>query len=471
MIELLPTEVIQEIFSYLDTNDLTLSVQHVNSRWKALYRDKKLWKDRVFEPDDRMLDEDIVHALKNMPYLRAYVSTGATNTELIINALCTYCDDIDCLDFDGSCILEYSLLVKFTNSFSNIQKLTIPYLEEDNPLQFSQLIGSLQNLTHLGFTTRFSFVPDGVLKPIADGCPSLSHLDLWDNRFKDEDIKYFLTKKQTQLLSFRVECYISLETFKCILQCKNLKNLQYTGIGYCPDETSNNIKLLENLKNLKTLMLWYLTETQFRVVPCFLEAGCLANVTKLGFIAYDLYDLSSVVRNCPQLIDLSVNGATPVLEEGFKHIGNCKNLRSLSFPRCSNVTSKCLEYVAAGCPNLRKLDLSNCCSLNDSLLPSVLKCKNLRVLDISHSGFRGTNFHLIPSHLVQLRELVIYECQVRNRVWDRLLKQMPHLKLTGKFVDSDHEYTFDDNDDDDDDDDFDDYDDSDYDDEDFDDDD
>ncbi|XP_069675560.1 F-box/LRR-repeat protein 7-like isoform X18 [Periplaneta americana] len=436
MIDSLPNEVMLEIFSYLDIEDLALSVQHVNSRWKELSRDKKLWKNSVFMPDDSMFVRDREYLLENMPFLRGYVCTRGAHTEVIINALCKYCEDLEYLYLDEYHTLEYPLLVKLTNSFPNIQKLVIPYLDQDNPLQISQLIGSLQNLKHLGFTDKHSVVPDGILKPIADGCPSLQHMDLGCNMFKDEDIRYFLTKKQTQLLSFYVERDTSLEIFNCIIQCKNLEHLHYTGFTYFPENTSNNIELLRNLKNLKTLMLEYLSETQYRIVSSLFEEGSLSNITKLGFLAYDL---SSVVRNCPQLLDLSVRGTKQVLEDGFKHIGNCKNLRYLSFAGCANVTPKCLEYVAAGCPNLRELDLSCCLKLNDSLLPSVLKCKNLRVLYIFNSGFRGTNFHLIPSHLVQLREMVIHECGVDDEVWDRLLREMPHLKLTGRYplVDSD----------------------------------
>ncbi|KAJ4450511.1 hypothetical protein ANN_01938 [Periplaneta americana] len=80
MADLLPDEVILKIFSYLDWKDLALSVQHVNSRWKELSQDKKLWKESMFEPDDGMLDEERVHILENAPCLKAYVDTGGRNT-------------------------------------------------------------------------------------------------------------------------------------------------------------------------------------------------------------------------------------------------------------------------------------------------------------------------------------------------------------------------------------------------------
>ncbi|XP_069675556.1 F-box/LRR-repeat protein 20-like isoform X15 [Periplaneta americana] len=438
MIELLPNEVMLKIFSYLDTKDLVLSVQHVNYRWQELSRDRTLWKDRVFEP--RMRDKDNVRALKNMPCLRACVSTRGNNAKPIINSLCKYCDDIEYLSLDGYDRLEYPLLVKLTNFFPNIQKLTIPFLKEDNPLQFSQLIGSLQNLTHLGFSDRYVRVQDDVLKPIADGCPSLQHMNLGENMFKGEDVMYFLMKKLTQLLSFRAKCDMTLAIYFCILQCKKLEHLDCTGSGCSSDMTSNDIKLLRNLKNLKTLMLWHLSETQFRAIPSLLEAGSLSNITKLGIVQHDL---SCVVRNCPQLLELSVNGTKDVLEEGFKYIGNCKNLRYLSFSFCSNVTAKCLDYVAAGCPNLRHLDLSWTFHLDDSLFLSVLKCKNVRVLDISHSGLKGnwrsSKCYLIPLRLVHLNELIVFGCVVDGKVLDTLLLAMPHLKLPG-YVVSDDDY-------------------------------
>ncbi|KAJ4450512.1 hypothetical protein ANN_01939 [Periplaneta americana] len=434
MIELLPNEVMLEIFSYLDVIDLALSVQHVNSRWKELSRVRKLWKNKVFVPDDTMLDRDRVNIIKNMPCLRAYVSTRGRNTELIINALCTYCEDIEHLDLDESHTLEYPLLVKLTNCFSNIKKLIIPCLIEDNQLEFFQLISSLQNLTHLGFTDRYETVENGVLKPIADGCPSLQHMDLGDNEFKDEDVRYFLTKKQTQLLSFRVECYISLETFKCIIQCKNLEHLHYSSFYGCSGIASNEFTFIRNLKNLKTLILRHLSHIEIMAVPTLFEAGSLSKITKLVF---DAYDLSSVLKNCPQLIELHVSGSDHVLEEGFKHIGNCKNLRYLTLSGCPEVLGKCLEHVATGCPNLRDLNLSSFVDLNDSLLPTLRKCKSLRVLHVSNYGFRGFTFELIPSYLGHVKELIIYGGRVEDELWDRLLHEMPHLKLRRRYIDSD----------------------------------
>ncbi|KAJ4450510.1 hypothetical protein ANN_01937 [Periplaneta americana] len=260
-------------------------------------------------------------------------------------------------------------------------------------------MSSLQNLSHLSFTDRhIHLVPDVVLKPIADGCLSLQHMDLGACMFNDEDIRYFLTKKQTQLSSFRSKLCLSFESYKCLTQCKNLEHLHLDTLGHSSNNASSNIKLLRNLTNLKTLMLNDLTKEEFRAVPRLFVRGHLSNVTKLGYIAYDL---RTVVKNCPQLLELTVRGTKHVLEGGFKHIGNCKNLRCLSLSGSSEVTAKCLEYVAA---------------------------------DISDSGFTGNNFHLIPSHLVHLRELVIYACRVNDEVWDRLLKKMPHLKLTGRYV-------------------------------------
>ncbi|PNF20286.1 hypothetical protein B7P43_G14390 [Cryptotermes secundus] len=68
-----PDEILLEIFSNCSVQDLVLSVQHVNKRWKAVSQDPKLWKDLVFRPAKGTNDELIRRVVEQAPLLRYLV--------------------------------------------------------------------------------------------------------------------------------------------------------------------------------------------------------------------------------------------------------------------------------------------------------------------------------------------------------------------------------------------------------------
>jgi hypothetical protein len=454
----LPDELLLEIFSNLSIEDLALSVQHVNAHWKDVTQDDSLWKDQLFSPEYKMTDKEIARHLMNMPALRAFCPARGTNTKNIIHTMCKYCRDIRHIEFKGSHKLTNFRLQQIIKKYPHLETLHIPVPKESDQLCWAVLVGQFQNLTTLNFTYNYvDTVADGILKAIAEGCPVLLHLDLGQTMFQDGDVQYLLKRKGKQLLSFSVRRYISSITHRLLTDCcVNLENLWYENSNeYFP---STKIQFLSKLSKLHNLTLSYFD------VPNIFKNQALSKLINLDlFGCTDLDDtaLTGILTNCPQLKSLNFRGER-ISDNGLQHIGNCKNLEHLRMYASSSLTDKSMEYVGAGCPNLKHLDIGGCSGLTnksteyvcigcqklrylniescpemtDAVLENIFRSRKLEVLVLAcNSQLLGTNFPLIPSNLIHLTELDVWECvSVDEKYLHELHVVMPNLKVIRHII-------------------------------------
>ncbi|KDR19903.1 F-box/LRR-repeat protein 2-like [Zootermopsis nevadensis] len=460
----LPDEMLLEIFSNLDIEDLAMSVQHVNLHWKDVSQDESLWKNQTFSPRYKMSDEEIAKHLMNMPALRAFIFSRGTKTKVIIDTMCKYCRDIRHIEFKWSHRLSNSRLQDILKNHPHIENLNIPVPKESDQLDFAGMIGQFQNLTTLSFTDQYVHtVANGVLKAIAEGCPSLLHLDLGNTTFQDQDVRYLLERKGQLLLSFSVRCYISTLAHRLLTECSNLEYLFYE--NYNEDLPSTYIQFLSKLSKLHNLTISYFKQGQTNIQNIFKKQS-LSRLIKLNICFCDGFDdaaLTGILTNCPQLQFLIFRG-NDLSDAGFKHIGTCNNLEHLDIASCASLTDKSMEYVGAGCPNLKHLDIGNCsgftnksieyvCTgcqklkyldiqqcpeMTDEVLENIFRSKELQVLNLMWNlNLLGINFHMIPSHLVCLTELHVEGCfSIDDKCLDKLQEEMPHLKIIGSHADN-----------------------------------
>jgi hypothetical protein len=454
----LPDELLLEIFSNLSIEDLALSVQHVNAHWKDVTQDDSLWKNQVFSPGYNMTDKEIARHLVNMPALRAFCPARGTNTKYITHTMCKYCRDIRHIEFTGFHKLSNFRLQNIIKKYPHLETLHIPLPTESDQLHCAVLVGQLQNLTTLHFTGKYlNGAADGILKAIAEGCPSLLHLDLGYTILQDHDVQYFLKKKGKQLLSLTVRRYISSISHRLLTDCCcNLENFWYENDN--ENFPSTYVHLLSKLSKLHNLTLKYFD------VPNIFKNQALSQLIKLSIYECSVLDdtaVTGIFRNCPQLKFLSFQGQG-ISDDGFQYIGNCKNLEHLKICWCTSLTDKSMEYVGARCPNLKHLDIGNCTGLTNKSTEYVCKgCQNLKYLDIQscpemtdavlenifrsrelevlilswNSQLLGTNFPLIPSNLIHLTELDVEGCvSVDEKCLHELQVVMPNLKITGNYT-------------------------------------
>jgi DNA-binding NarL/FixJ family response regulator len=131
-IDSFPDELLLEIFSYCSVQDLVLSVQHVNKRWKEVSQDPKLWKDLVFRPAKGTNDELIRRVVEQAPSLRYLVLSHEIDAPLLIESLCRGCRDIQKLQFSSSQKLATSVLQKLRGQFPDIECLVLAVHEKYN---------------------------------------------------------------------------------------------------------------------------------------------------------------------------------------------------------------------------------------------------------------------------------------------------------------------------------------------------
>ena len=453
----LPDELLLEIFSNLSIEDLALSVQHVNKHWKDVTQDNSLWKNQVFSPEYKLTDKEIARHLVNMPALKAFCPVRGTNTKNIIPTMCKYCRDIRRIEFKWLHKLSNFRLQNIIKKYPHLEILHIPLPKESDQLQCAILVGQLQNLTTLNFTDKYVEVADGILEAIAEGCPALLHLDLGYTKFQDRDVQYLLKRKGKQLLSFSVRRYISSISHRLLTDCcGNLQNLWYENDNH--DFPSTYTQFLTKLSQLHYLKL------TFFYIPNIFKNRALSKLIKLDICECSGLDdtaVTGILMNCPQLKSLSFGGQD-ISDDGFQHIGNCKNLEHLTVSYCSSLTDKSMEYVGAGCPRLKHLDIGNCAGLTnksteyvckgcqklkyldiqscpemtDAVLDNILRSRELEILILSwNSQLVGTNFLLIPSNLIHLTELDVVGCvSLDENCVHKLQVMMPNLKITGSYT-------------------------------------
>lgn len=432
----LPNEVLLKIFTYLNIEELVVSTQNVCMRWREVSRDNKLWKDAVFNPRKEITDKEVAKYLENMPALRSYSATRRSEN-IVIDALCKFCRNIRSIDLHNSHNMNIPLIQKIIQHFPHIESLKVPLpypMFPEELIKFSELIGQCQSLRSLcldGNSVCSVVMWEGVLIPIADGCPSLQHIHIGYHGQLDEDIHNLLQKKRHQLLSFSCKISVTKNMAEHLSECTALQHLD---IENCNDHLLyDDIQSLIKLTNLKYFAFRYCTEDIVNNFPMFFLSGSLSQVVHLDLSeSYYISDVAvtAIFENCPQLQHLNISGSQSLQNEGLRYIGKCIHIHHLDLSMCMDLTDRSMEYVGAGCCSLKKLDISGCYKMTDKAIEHIVKCRELQVLKFNYNDLTGSNFHLISTHLPHLAELHLENCKYLNEVYvDELHKEMMHLKI------------------------------------------
>jgi hypothetical protein len=97
--------------------------------------------------------------------------------------------------------MRNSILQNILKKYPHLESLNRPLPKEPDQLDFAHMLGQFKKLTTLSFTDKHVYsVAAGVLKAIAEGCPSLVHLDFGNSAFQDQHVKYLLERKGRHLI-------------------------------------------------------------------------------------------------------------------------------------------------------------------------------------------------------------------------------------------------------------------------------
>ncbi|XP_062197824.1 F-box/LRR-repeat protein 3-like isoform X2 [Phragmites australis] len=120
--------------------------------------------------------------------------------------------------------------------------------------------------------------------------------------------------------------------------------------------------------------------------------------------------LAALAAACPDLADLDLSNGVDLGDTSAAEVARMRRLQRLSLLRCKAVTDMGLGCVAVGCPDLRELSLKWCLAITDlGVQLLALKCKKLRTLDLSYTMITKECFASIMK-LPDLQVLALVGC-------------------------------------------------------------
>ncbi|XP_068086771.1 F-box/LRR-repeat protein fbxl-1-like [Anabrus simplex] len=370
---MLPAEVLLEIFSYCSLEDVAMSIPYVCSWWRDVSRDTCLWKHFVYRPLRTVTNKEIIDILRLSPQLKAVDFSKHYIRSDIVDVLIECCPKLErlCVPWDAFC---------------NLNKCKIST--------------ALVNLKVLIFTG--TELKNSALEYLSNQFPTLEHLEFSDLYFTKNELVAFLGKMQHQLHTLSFRC--SSSDGHCILPyvaaCKKIKTL-------CLHNLCDNLTVnlpLEKLPNLKSVTSLTLHISSLIAIRNYMRDFMFSpNLVELQLYVCPIFpnDFFSVTaRNCPLLRKLTVHGCSTLLQdrslgslecfkkltslticnnpyitnEGIKNLGKVSGLTYLDFYECKKLTVQCFTVIC-GFTNLRvlKFDLKNS---NDVVDLSVGHVKN-----------------------------------------------------------------------------------------------
>lgn len=90
---------------------------------------------------------------------------------------------------------------------------------------------------------------------------------------------------------------------------------------------------------------------------------------------------------------------TSISDESLKCLSQCVRLNTLEIRGCPLVSSVGISAIAAGCRQLRKLDIKKCCEINDTAM--------LSLANFSHNLRQVGSYSMHVLFLSELMNIVI----------------------------------------------------------------
>jgi F-box/leucine-rich repeat protein 2/20 len=96
--------------------------------------------------------------------------------------------------------------------------------------------------------------------------------------------------------------------------------------------------------------------------------------------------LAALAAACPGLADLDLSNGVELGDAAAAEVARARGLRRLCLSRCKPITDMGLGCVAVGCPDLREIALNWCLGITDLGVQFLaLKCKKLTTLNLSYT--------------------------------------------------------------------------------------
>lgn len=411
----MPDVVLLKIFSYLNAEDLAMTIPYIDFRWNELSKSPMLWKDITFTPPPHLTESDIIQHLQNMPELRSFRLRHAKYIDVIITAIILHCTHIRRIVMEGKRGPSKGKVEELMCFFPQIECLDVFIPGSQFNIDFAKFYGHFNTGSTLTMLNRWSShlymgetIPSVVCLPDSE-----------------EGIREMVVVRMQHLETLGIACNLTSNIFSTICSCKNLRYLFVS----CEDSLTTdeiNIYHLRALNHLESLQLHCLQ----RCILGFKESCVFPRLFKLEIVGSGgaLFRLTSISIN---LRHLNLQDSAFV-DENLVDISLCKLLIHLDISDNINLTDKCIEYVAYGCHNLQFLDVSYCENMTDDILNTLQTCRDLQALWMNGFNLKEENCYKIPALFPHLKELSIKHSVVYNIARD-LQRNMPSLNILTCF--------------------------------------
>ncbi|XP_076906265.1 EIN3-binding F-box protein 2-like [Bidens hawaiensis] len=271
--------------------------------------------------------------------------------------------------------------------------------------------GGLRKLSVRGSNkvTKLGFVA------IARGCPSLKVLSLWNvpsvgdeslveiskecHLLERLDLSYCHSISNKGILAIAQNCpNLSSLTIE---SCKNIGNESLQAVArYCPNLQSITIKDCPNVGDqgvatLLSSLSWVLKKVKLQSL----------NITDFSLAVIGHYGKS--------ITNLALTGLQIPTQKGFWAMGNAKGLQSLTsltVVSCYGITDLTLEAIGNGCSFLKQMLIKKCCFVSDKGLVSFTEAaKSLECLQLEECN-RISQHGILGALKSTLKSLTIVKC-------------------------------------------------------------
>jgi hypothetical protein len=437
----LPDEILLQIFSYLSIEQLSLGVRNVCTRWRELSEDDHIWKHMTYSPKQDAPEDEILFMLGNMAKLRKFHYCGFHN---VIEKLSQCCRKISVLIIPNIILspTHLKLTMKRLTELTALHILINPIRKGP---QLTNIIGESKTLLHLVLRSSCrKSSAGGLLKPIADGCPSLKTLKCEAFYCPNSEVCYLMKCKKEQLQAYSHSGLISADLIKAMIECTNLKS-----VAFFDDDIDDKVhKLppinLTQLQNLTALQLSNCGIHTLNKISLTLFINVLPRLTYIG-LPYADGNIDTIaneiILKCPLLTHLDLEGNDELECRALRNIGSCKMLKFLDVSRCIELGLEAMTYIAEGCPGLELLDVSGI-PISEGMFQQIVRCSNLKTLLMMNCYLAAIDLNLIPTNMSGISYLYIGPCfELQDDVINVLRAAMPHLLIyQASFVCGGEEY-------------------------------
>ncbi|CAG8477548.1 4375_t:CDS:2 [Ambispora leptoticha] len=373
----LPNEITLLIFSFLAQQD-KINAARVSRVWRDAIYSPSLWHEAILY-NVKGFKNNILSRLSQVEFLDARAS-GISDEEVRLLVIGPAGKTLKVLDLSVSHQLTNECLIYIGQHCVKLEKLFLEGCNKISDIQpLEMLVGRLktivlaynENLGNAVFWNLSNF-GDRIIKLDLDGCPLISDAG--------------------------IECLAA-----------HLHGLKYLAIDGQGINDKPVISIFENCTNLVLFSM------------SFCE-----NLT-------DVF-LNGLIRNlCPSLKYLRLRKGATFTEEGFCQLFEHLTLRGYSFisldlSECTNVTNIALEHLNQ--PQLRRLNLDWCWSVNDSNILEILK-KSPKIEELFLTGCDDVTCEsLVGEKIASLKILNLFSCRmVRRNIICDVSKSNPDLYI------------------------------------------